>query len=474
MKSEKGTGTNKNSINSNQTNSNKNHCNDYHNIFEENTTNMRISLDNKNETIQTNSDVVNSLKAPVDLKSNKQIESKKINFDETESNKICITSLHINSVETESDKNKITKTEETEKHIQISENEENIENQRYIRENNQYTETSNNLNMTSETLNENLNENENINLPEYLPTEINNIASTQDEKNSIRETESNYENTITKTENYDDHQTNDYANYVLNTELDSLRVSSSFNNKNIQKNIEYISENLTESAFEPLKTNESIVCDKRNNLKEQVNDNLVIKKTVKFNKIIENNNKKNKNEENNNSVNIRDNNMNTETTNKTRIKTKLDYSLKKNDNNKGNDYLKAGSIKNQYNNYIRNVDRTKVNKFKKGFFDTSVSYEKGNDIRNKTFDGRFGSSSKSKEKGENITKKNNLISYKRNIMTNQNNVKAYYTGYKDNLNKNINILNTDASGNDDTKNSNVTNTTKDRINKTSIRNQKIL
>ena len=183
------------------------------------------------------------------------------------------------------------------------------------------------------------------------------------------------------------------------------------------------------------------------------NNNTIIKKTVNFNKNIN----KSKNDDNS----YIENNTNTETSVKTMLKTKVDYSVGK----------KVNPIKNQYNNYIRNLDpNTKVDKFKKGFFNTSVTYEKNNDIRNRTFDGKYESNSKSKERTVNINtaKLNNLNSYKQKMNTNANPVNLYLTGRE---NKNINILNTEELP-DDNSNKKVINNTNGTNKISNIRNSK--
>ena len=470
--------TNKQTINSNQfnINSNSNYNPDFHNIYEDTLTNLRISLDNKNEG-KINQENLNNLKVSIasdGLASTKQNEAKKIYFPETEeikteSNKICITSLHLNFTDNENIKNNFVEKYETENNIIDKNN------------NNNY-----NLKEKSENLKD-VNDNyaENISMPEYqyLPTEINYniITSTQDDKNSNQDTDNNYANNIIPTDNLQENENeNDeyrYGDCVLNTEFEDMRVSVSIkrNNNNINNNSKnndaFENLNTYESSFEPLHINDlnssTIKKNTRNNMNSmdktpynnlintvRHNNNTMVKKNVNFNLGLKNNNNNNdgnkltKIEQNN----YYDNFLNTETSTKTTtIKTKKDYSLGKNNNikevYKSNQNQSPNLIKNQYNNFIKNIDITKTNKFKRGFFNTSVTYEKNNDIRNKTFDGKFGSSSKSKEKPMvSNNRKTNLNTYREKMSSNNNHVNLYLTGYKENLRKiNLNILNTDYS-----------------------------
>ena len=109
-----------------------------------------------------------------------------------------------------------------------------------------------------------------------------------------------------------------------------------------------------------------------------------------------------------------------------------------------------GNIKGDYDKYVRNVLKTE--KFKKGFVNTSVSYDKSTDIKNRTFDNTNinQSNSKSKEKKENVIEKkvlyNKIISNKINT-NNVNRVKNEVL-YKSKIDR-VDTLLTDSSNKDE-------------------------
>jgi len=288
---------------------------------------------------------------------------------------------------------------------------------------------------------------------------ISNLSFQNDYDAFLKTTENNFEFYCNETT----------QNYEFN------RIQTTFNNEDEFKieNNKNKSVNLNASHNENLSINDDNIL--KNSLKEkkQKNNNLKIdpdknkspniKKTIIFDKKTynskNNNNSKITKYNSNNNYNE---NLNADSIqNKNKIKDNLNLSngFVKNLKNSKNHYDTNVNPINDKNKYLRNLINTKADIVKKGFLNTSVSYEKTKNTRNKTFDNKMQDDSPTKNKEKLSPKpdlKNNHLHNKFQNIKNINedlreNVinKITVAKYQTNKNDSHNIMNKRKGKNDE-------------------------
>jgi hypothetical protein len=218
---------------------------------------------------------------------------------------------------------------------------------------------------------------------------------------------------------------NFYQNSVMNTNMFNQNENfEDCNNNFLKENLNInANQNKNHSNIHPSKINTNIpnnsIIKRNNNLKNRIlndksNNNSVSKSPDAKKKVVyEDKNYiskiKNKNENKINDIkylnkSYNDNIINTgssiikkkDYTDKLNLSIKLNRKILK--NTKNNFPLNAVTTSINKNQYLRSLVKTNAERFKKGFFNTSVSYEKSADVRNRTFDGKMYNSSKSRSR----------------------------------------------------------------------------
>jgi hypothetical protein len=446
---------------------------DFYNIYNETTSNPN----NKSNILSSESNMNNFNNNNNDNHNNKDKDHKKLNNDYASKNQIlnanknieitdnitkenngydyCVTEANVNQTETDH-QNNILITEASEL---ISQENNNKNNERIPK----YSETvmSHGNNTNSDNNNKNIHDQkpkqatdfkENPNqftnkqedkyaVSEYLLTEINNVATSQGNNDTLNKDSENENNKINvnnftrQSKEKTNKEIVDYSNYVFATDVDEASISkveknqnninklsnneneeSKFNNIDVKISSDYYHNFNARGITENNKiensnlTHKSPMCsnyiDKNNNKIDKAHYNSKspeIKKNVIINKINYYSKSKNSNDNHNNNINKNYKNgvMNTSYNENTLYS---DTGIKKD----ANKVFGTNAIKNQYNQYLLSLIKTKAERLKKGFFNTSVSYEKSGDVFNRTFDNKITETSKSKSKEKSPVNKLNI------------------------------------------------------------------
>jgi len=450
-------------------------------VFSQDKNNISISnnLDIKKPNYiinETNNYNVNKI-SNSELKNNQNLNSDYLNTENT--NKYCVTEVNMNFTETDH-QNNILITEMDNLITRDCQNEKNFNNldtivsddvnnrelnnkiKNNLKINNEENQNFNYVNQIAET------EADKSAIPEYLPTEINNVlTSSQGNYNILllNDTYNNIVNNTSKDNNLTSNENNNIYNFIKNNIIDSNnkeKLEKNINNTNNYCN--YICQTEldgdirnTENKNEPNFLNSSQNYE-INNINTNNNDNISIDLIANYPQKISIKNIRNYENEDSiiynnqddidkkNSKNVESNNKDNNLemielkSNTPEIKKKVNFEIEKYSdkykhsiinsydnkikNTQKNNYQKLAykenvlntdsnikkdtlnnfytkntkTTKNDYKQYLGRLMQTKADKFKKGFFNTSVSYDKTIDIRNKTFDGKMNESSLSKSR----------------------------------------------------------------------------
>ncbi len=476
---------------------------------------------NINNNIYNKSDKINN-STIIDIlatESNNNLINDNDNLKRENIHKNCITDVNLNYIESETQNNILPIEMENFLNRRNNHNDENMNFLETTQEN-KIRESKNNINTQSNSYtkckqsgklisNPNKSVRDYTDLPEYLPTEINNIiTSSQDLNKSYYQETENINNNL-KTSNKFDKETNNYSNYVCHTDIDGglitnvnktdenyLNTSQNINNMRLITNNNVLQEDNINNNYDNDNTNNSL--DKKNylisnnKLNNQIDniDNLIVdgknNLKIKTQKVETSNNRKlifncnskspeikrniifdkgNYHSKNTNNIiiknlhnthkyNITNNSFNEDIINTENSTNKYENYMKKNFGK----VIKTNIVRNQCDQYLRALIRTNVENFKKGFFNTSVSYEKSPGIRNRTFDNKFNQTSKSKSKERSPISNGLYIS---NIVNKKNLNKADKGFKKENVDNRLNIYKFQTNN---TKNINSKNNSKDKSN----------
>jgi len=356
-------------------------------------------------------------------------------------------------------------------------------------------DNKNNYNINNYNKNNNLNNPigteggaENLAIPDYLPTEVNNVVTSNNTLFQETENNTNHNNinqySVKTKDNQDKESMLHYSNYVCATEADAdaavLRTSvhknenhylntTSNNNENEIKQHSVTKSDYSNTSND-LKIQNSNIKEARNiseidytnnkftnsNSKNENNNNNPASKRTTNLKTYQNNNKNNNvnNYNNKNTFHSNSNSKRPDPKKAVILYDKKNYNSKNTTKNNANNIYKnslteasyienntlntessikreaktnranfggTNAVMNQYDTYLRTLIKTKAERFKKGFFNTSVSYEKSGDVRNRTFDNRMSENSKSKSNEKSaVCNLNSSINKKTNVLSSNN------------------------------------------------------